>query len=201
MFLLTWKRKTTMRIIGDVHQKISEYAKLIQGQDESICVGDFGFADEHRWHMQNVSLNHKINFGNHDDTNFLHELHSCGNYSVVHDGEIFTIRGAQSTDKVLRYSGINYWDDEELSYSAAEKMLDLYEITQPRIVISHDCPEIVRQKMFGIYDPTFTSRLLNTTLEIWQPKIWIFGHHHQSKNLFVGKTRFICLAELETFDL
>lgn len=190
-----------MRIIGDVHQKISEYVKLIQEQDESICVGDFGFADEHRWHMQNVSPKHKINFGNHDDTNFLHELHSCGNYSVIRDGEIFTIRGAQSTDRILRYAGINYWDDEELSYSAAEKMLDLYEITKPKIVISHDCPEIVRQRMLGIYDSTFTSKLLDEVWHTWQPEIWIFGHHHQSKNLILDNTWFICLNELETFDL
>jgi Icc-related predicted phosphoesterase len=34
-----------------------------------------------------------------------------------------------------------------------------------------------------------------------QPKLWVFGHHHQSKDVQINGTRFVCLNELETMTL
>jgi hypothetical protein len=35
----------------------------------------------------------------------------------------------------------------------------------------------------------------------WQPELWVFGHYHFSRNFKIGKTRFLCLNELEPFEL
>lgn len=186
-----------MKIIGDVHQKIVDYFEIIQNEDKTICVGDFGFSDEHNFHAKNISPKHKINFGNHDNTEFLNFPHSCGNFGN-HYG-IFTIRGAKSIDAHLRYAGVNFWHNEELSYTEGLSLIDQYTKELPNIVVSHDCPEIVRQSMFNIFDKTFTSVLLETLFEIHQPDLWIFGHHHQSKQVQINGTKFICLSELEVF--
>jgi len=42
---------------------------------------------------------------------------------------------------------------------------------------------------------------LNELLHIHQPDIWIHGHYHVSKKTTYGKTKFICLNELETYKI
>jgi hypothetical protein len=46
-----------------------------------------------------------------------------------------------------------------------------------------------------------TNWALNELYNIHQPKIWIHGHYHVSKNTVYGDTKFVCLNELETFKL
>jgi hypothetical protein len=69
------------------------------------------------------------------------------------------------------------------------------------MILSHDCPEIVCKQLFGYPDNNKTRNGLQTMFEIYQPKLWIFGHHHKSIDTIIGDTRFICLNELETFHL
>ena len=184
-----------MLIIGDVHQKTKEYAQIISSYKESICVGDFGFKAEHLWHGETFSPLHKVNFGNHDDPNCLDMPHSCGDFGMF--GNIFTIRGAESTDKVFRHSGINWWEEEELSYQRAMDAISFYESCKPEIVISHDAPQRIRTNLFGIHESSFTGVLLNNLFEIHQPKLWIFGHHHRSITITLVNTTFVCLDELD----
>ncbi len=188
-------------IIGDVHGKTASYQKIIEETYlPTIQIGDFGFKSQHNWHLNNVdNSSHKILFGNHDDYNFLGYPHSLGDYKQI--GSAFFIRGAFSIDKHLRTEGIDWFPNEELSYWQMQMAIDEYEKNKPSIVISHDCPQSIRKSQFNILNKSITSNGLQIMLEAHRPDIWIFGHHHRSKNIVVGRTRFICLAELETVQI
>lgn len=190
-----------MLIIGDVHGKINDYWKILQKHKNinSIQVGDFGFKKQHEWVLTNIDYTqHQINFGNHDDYTYLDKPHSMGNFSFAYQSGIMTIRGAYSIDKAYRRENIDWWANEELNYEEMQIAIDHYEYNKPKIIISHDCPFEVCQNLFGINEKSMTTQGLQAMFEIHQPELWIFGHHHKSKNEVINKTRFICLAELET---
>ena len=192
-----------MLIIGDVHCKIKKYFELIQSEKESIQVGDFGFKNEHDWHLNNISPLHKVNFGNHDYYPYLNKPHSCGNFSTV--GDIFTVRGAHSIDQYKRISGRDWFENEELNYSETNDCVDLYETTKPKIVVAHDCPMFIATEFFNLPRlnefVSHTRLLLESLVQSHAPEIFIFGHHHKSIDVTVNGTRYICLKELETFNL
>lgn len=186
-------------VIGDVHGKVDQYWKLLSKlKSNTIQVGDFGFINQHLWHQKNIDgSKHKINFGNHDDTEFLDADHSLGDCSIINEN-IFTIRGARSEDRQYRKAMVDWWPNEELSDSQFYEIMELYKKTSPEIVITHDCPREVSFSLFGITSDSRTSIFLQKIFEIHQPKLWLFGHHHKSKTLFLGDTKFMCLNELET---
>ncbi len=190
-------------VIGDVHRKINEYKRILQNHKGcSIQVGDFGLKEEHEWHLQNIDhSNHAVNFGNHDDYTFLSQPHSLSHWSYVHTSKLMTVRGAFSKDKIHGIKDLDWWENEELSYEEMIKAICYYEHNKPKIMITHDCPQSVREELFKIEDKSLTSNGLQAMFEIHQPDIWIFGHHHRSKNEVINGTRFICLSELETMIL
>ena len=192
-------------VIGDVHGKVNEYWKILQKWDKRHCsiqVGDFGFKKQHEWHLKNIDFSqHQINFGNHDDYSFLHEPHSLSNWSYGFESKKMTVRGAFSIDKSYRTENVDWWQNEELNYEEMQNAIDFYNFNKPKIMITHDCPDYARRYLFGIRDKSITSNGLQQMFENHQPDVWIFGHHHRSKNEVINGTRFICLAELETIVL
>jgi len=188
-------------IIGDVHGKINNYWKILKSSGEyhsSIQLGDLGFKKEHQWHIDNIDCTkHRINFGNHDDYTYLNAAHSLGDWSVSKNG-IMTVRGADSIDKYRRIEGLDWWPNEELNYDQMKHAIDTYILTKPKIMITHNCPREVSNDLFGIMEKSITTNGLQAMLEYHQPDLWVFGHHHKSKNEVINGTRFICLAELET---
>jgi Icc-related predicted phosphoesterase len=80
----------------------------------------------------------------------------------------------------------------------------LYRQSKPKIVITHDCPQAIAAIMLRpdqkIYE-NMTGWALNELLNIHQPDLWIFGHWHQSRTIEYGKTKFVCLDELEMYDI
>ncbi len=195
-----------MTIIGDVHGKLDQYKEIVDRCDVSICVGDFGFKKEWDWYLDKVVPNshgfHYINPGNHDYGPYMSDRSiSLGNFSIFYKYEIFTVRGAWSIDRVYRTEGLDWFANEELTYQEGLECLDKYLEIKPKIVISHDCPHSVRKYLFNIEQKSNTSNLLEAMFKEWQPKMWIFGHHHKSIQCKKGKTQFICLAELETLNL
>jgi hypothetical protein len=172
--------------------------------DKSICVGDFGFQYEWDWLFKNVDSNkHLINPGNHDYAPYFDYKWSTGDYRVIpyKNSCIFTVRGAWSIDRVYRTEGIDWFANEELNYKQGLECFDLYALVKPEVVISHDCPHQIRKYLFGIDEKSNTSNLLQAMFDQWKPKLWIFGHHHQSKKCKNGRTQFICLSELETLEI
>jgi len=200
-----------MKFIGDVHCKIGKYIPIIRTCEESIQVGDFGFKEEWDWLEKNssiIGLSHKINMGNHDyipcvNTN----PHSLGNWS--YERGIFTIRGANSIDIHKRIEGRDWFVNEELNYGEGYEVFDNWELSKPDIVVTHDCPALVAEVLFGFprtginkeYYKSTTRELLQNMFEVHQPKLWVFGHHHINKNETINGTNFICLGELETLDI
>jgi predicted phosphodiesterase len=193
---------TDFAIIGDVHGKINNYWKLLTGNLKglsTIQVGDFGFSTEHLWHQANIDPeHHRINFGNHDDYDYLNSPHSLGDFSYFEERKIMTVRGAYSIDRSIRKEYVDWFPNEELNYHEMYKAVAAYQSNKPKIMISHDCPHEVRKELFGITDKSITSNGLQAMFEHHQPEMWIFGHHHQSVSQVINGTLFICLNELET---
>ena len=190
-----------MRVIGDVHGKINTYWKLIQNQNSSIQLGDFGFKKQHDWHLENIDSNkHKVLFGNHDYYPYLQKQHSLGDFNYS-DG-IFCVRGAYSIDKHHRVEGRDWFVNEELSYMEFQTIIDEYEKVKPDVVISHDCPISIYVGVLGIHDSkSITPKALDMMFETHKPKMWIFGHHHRDLKVNIKGTDFICLDELSYIDI
>lgn len=194
-----------LTVIGDVHGKVHEYKKIIDKCKFSICVGDFGFEPEWGWHIKSVEGNHRINPGNHDFGPYMKEtLPSTGDFGWWPDYKLMTIRGAESIDKHLRIEGLDWFVNEELNYQEQLEAFDWYCKVKPEIVISHDCPQSVLEKIFKMgwtYGKSQTRTMLEMMFQEHQPALWLFGHHHESRNAMINGTNFICLAELETFEI
>lgn len=198
-----------MRLIGDIHGRLSTYKWLIKDVKESIQVGDFGIGfDQFGTHtyinkyLDSFSGNHRFIRGNHDK---LEECKLCKNW--IPDGhienDIMFIGGANSIDKNDRIEGVDWWRDEELSYREFDRLIELYEKTKPRIMITHECPnsisKLLKENIFK--DHTITRQAFDSMFEIHQPELWVFGHWHLSYNNTVNNTKFICLDVYETMDI
>ena len=197
-----------MLIVGDVHGKINEFYKILQKypNEDIFQLGDFGFKKQHLWAKNNLKENQKIIFGNHDYYPMLNESYSVGNFKYFPTLNTFTIRGAQSIDKYIRTEGIDWFNNEELTYSEINELFDSILEIKPKIILSHTCPEIVQETLFGynsnnIKNKSRTTQMLQSLFELYQPEYWIFGHHHKSVNIQMNETKFICLTELETLNL
>lgn len=197
-------------IIGDVHasqtnDKFDRYQSILElyPNAKSIQVGDFGFQWAHRKHLKEIdNTKHKINFGNHDCTDYLHELHSTGNYTYLPDWNLCTFRGASSIDRSNRLEGVTWWHDEEMSYAELQDGIDFIITMKPDIIVSHDIPQSVLRNMFDHFPETSRTRqALDILFNEYQPKFWFFGHYHQNKILTVNKCVFQCIAELNYIKL
>jgi len=190
-------------VIGDVHGKLSNFKELLERYKlPSIQLGDFGFHPEHTWFLENMDVNsHRICFGNHDHTGYLKMPHSLGNWSWFPKLGIMTIRGAKSIDQYRRTEGLDWFRDEELTYSEMQEVIDKAAELKPRVIIGHDCPKYISNMLWGHEDKSITSNGFNVLHTIHQPELWLFGHHHKSIELTIKNTKFKCLAELETYIL
>jgi len=209
-----------IRIVGDLHQKYSEFCKIADDDLPIIQVGDFGYDYSILKHFHEDSL--RIIFGNHehhvDRFVWPHFLNSYGEVEF-HGLKFFYVGGAFSIDWKLRekyrVEGVwprTWWQEEELSYNELQKAIDLYIQVKPKIVITHE-PIRTVAKITGSddflrnwgYDPkTFTTRTgeaLERMFDAWQPKIWISGHMHKKWSRIINGTEYISLGELEYIDI
>lgn len=208
------------RIIGDIHGKFRSYLKLLEGIDSSIQVGDFGIGrfglTEENCQLFNETVsafhsetNRRFIRGNHDDPEM------CKTVSgYVHDGTVINdnmfVGGAFSIDWVWRTEGIDWWRDEEIPMNRWNEIISIYEITKPRVMFTHDCPESVAKALiidrdYGIagksHLKTITGQALQAMFEIHQPEEWYFGHWHVTISDVIEGTKFTCLNELDCVDV
>jgi len=195
-------------VIGDVHGKYERYHRIVRRTEENpytVQLGDFGFKYDT---LANVdSTKHLIIPGNHDnyDTcyNYPHFLGDYG-YTSLNRIEFFYYRGAYSIDRIYRTIGIDWWEDEQVGIEGFMKARELYRTTKPKIVITHDCPENIAHQMVPDGGRVFqnnTTWALQELLNIHEPDLWLFGHWHKSRTIQYGKTKFMCLNELETYNI
>lgn len=204
-----------LRIIGDVHGLYNEYIDLAKEAEYSIQLGDLGFDYQLVDKFLNPSF-HRILGGNHDNYTeengiFVmqpkHFLGDYGTYTVPKIGQFFYVRGGYSIDKAYRRENVDWWPAEQLSYTLALQALESYKKTRPRLMLTHECPStildvVAEKKMWdgALIRPSMTANLLASMLEVSQPSLWIFGHHHRYFDRMIGGTRFICLPELGYID-
>jgi predicted phosphodiesterase len=193
-------------VIGDVHGKHDAYRDLIyRTNGYTLQLGDFGFKYDI---LQNVdSTKHLILLGNHDNYDICYKYpHFLGDYGYtsLNKIEFFYYRGAYSIDRMYRTIGIDWWEREQVNIEGFMKARELYRQQKPDIVITHDCPETIAYQMIPpgqrVYQNN-TNWALQELFNIHEPKLWIFGHYHKSRTIMGGRTKFVCLDELETYDI
>lgn len=187
------------KFLGDVHGRMSETI----GHPDAIQVGDYGIG------FATPLTSMKYIRGNHDnpalclaDPNYLGEF---GVYKAA-DREWFFVSGGFSIDRWQRRPGIDWWEDEELSYSQLDKAISLYAELKPDYVFSHEAPADISNILLTNagarnYKPSRTAWALQTMLTIHSPKIWIHGHLHISADWIFDGTRFVCLVEVEVKEI
>lgn len=195
-----------MRFIGDIHGKLPQYLRLLDGCSASVQVGDFGYgfglrgqADYIAQHMPPKGNHHFIR-GNHDSPAECAKSKHWIPDGTVQRGMMF-VGGADSIDKQHRIEGVSWWRDEELSYSELDDMIDICFASKPRVMVTHDAPASIVAYFFNCYDENRTRSAFDTMFSIRAPEIWVFGHWHRHVDQVIHGTRFICLAELEYIDL
>lgn len=199
-----------VRFIGDVHGKWSQYQKLLDC-DSSVQVGDFGvgFPVQNGVSVQPdfiTGTDHRFIRGNHDS------LATCkiqpnwipdGWTMIQNRTKFMFVGGAWSIDHQYRTPGIDWWDDEELSYYELGDMISKYMKFKPEVMVTHDLPWEVIPVLIRYFSDFHQSRTQVALNEMWKfhkPKLWICGHWHCSVDKEVDGTRFKVLNELEYFD-
>ena len=201
--------KNQITLIGDVHGKYKRYHEIIREKDRhpfTVQLGDFGFNYET---LANVDPKHHVIVGgNHDNydvitsvPNYLGDFGYVNNFNGV---DFFFYRGAWSIDRSYRTIGIDWWPDEENNIEAFMQAKELYCSIKPDIVLTHDCPHFVVSEYLPPHAHVCDTRTTWALEELYskhQPKIWCHGHYHVSKTTKFDNTTFVCLAELEPFQL
>jgi hypothetical protein len=205
------------RIIGDIHGKYEPYKKIIEGCEKSIQVGDYGvgfgsgikrdFYSErekferfgpHGW----TPGPHRFIRGNHDNPEACRENPNWIPDGTI-EGNVMFIGGALSIDKEWRVPNIDWWEDEEVSYNQFDMLISKAQINRPSVMITHDCPESIIPLIFKNALPikSRTQAALDSIFNYAPPKLWIFGHWHQTMQVVINDTQFICLGELNHVDI
>lgn len=215
------------RIVGDIHGEFNEYSHYTLGvgryrhatepapPDRSIQVGDFGIGFySPYWHesvndWMKLNSGHRFIRGNHDDPDMCKTMSGYIADGTIED-DVMYIGGAWSIDHSLRTAGIDWWPNEELSVKELETLIDVYLTVKPRVMITHDCPTQVAWDMFisrgdsisgQHHIKTRTGEALQAMFDIHRPEFHFFGHWHNTRELNLHGTRFICLGELDFVDV
>lgn len=197
----------TTRFIGDIHADFAAYQAIIEASPyPTIQVGDFGIGFG-RQHPQEAMAkgDHMFIRGNHDNPA---ECKKTPGYipDATLYGDWWCMGGALSIDRSVRTEGVNWWADEELSQSDLYKVMDIYETIRPDYVVTHTCPESIAPRMFSFLGNTVrfksrTEQALESMWHIHKPKVWVFGHWHESKSVHINGTDFHCVGINETIDI
>jgi len=101
--------------------------------------------------------------------------------------------GAESTDKLHRVEGRDWWPEETPTYSEFCDFVTALEVHKPEVVVTHDTPlSVPIQKYDRKNNPTPRNLENVWNLSSHKPEKWYFGHHHVTKRWFIENTEFIC---------
>lgn len=204
-----------MRYIGDIHGDRHLYTKAIEGCDESIQVGDYGIgfitlSDLALWPtvIGDTNTRHTFIRGNHDNPSVCDNLPTfIGAGKDERHPDHFFVGGGYSLDKDYRTPGLDWWPEEQYDQYRMMILLQQYERMKPRIMVTHEAPSGVVDRMFTSemnkvkFPPSQTSAFLQLFLEAHRPEHWIFGHWHKTAVLVDQGTMFQCLGIGEWIEL
>lgn len=160
--------------------------------------------------------NHRWIRGNHDNPEVARGLTDkgyAGDYGYDPTLSLFWCGGAFSYDAAYRVPGVDWWHDEELSYSELLKVIDLYVETKPRIVATHEAPAQVGAYLLERYKfrddqeekaksaSSRTASAFQQMLDQHQPAEWVFGHYHVDQSFVWRGTKFTCVNELSVYTV
>jgi predicted phosphodiesterase len=198
----------SITLVGDIHGKYKRMHEIIREKNKHeyiVALGDVGFDFST---LNNVDPDKfKIVGGNHDNydkiINIPHYLGDYG-YTTLNGISFYFYRGAYSIDRQYRTIGIDWWEDEQNNIETFMKARELYREIKPDIFLAHACPDFMVPEYIGPYAKRYeniTGWALGELYKIHQPKLFIHGHYHVSKNTQYGDTKFVCLNELETYKI
>lgn len=209
-----------MRFIGDVHGKWMTYKNRIACDHPTVQIGDMGvgFGNEERQRvttklfLDEYAGTDKDRFirGNHDNPATCKGLAPKWIADGTVEDNIMYLGGAWSIDHARRMQGVDWWEDEEVSYEHLQYMIDVYAHARPELMVTHDCPHEIAYEMFirkrnsgggPFHQKTRTVMALQAMFEIHQPKLWIFGHRHHTRQYEQNGTLFQCVDELDYVDV
>ena len=209
---------TKTRFIGDVHGYKNELALVLNNIPDNVTsvvqVGDMGvgMGQSDYWHESLEDMLQAVNGrfirGNHDSPSQCKEMHTWINDGRI-ENDVMFIGGAWSIDYQWRTEGLDWWRDEELSTEQFYGLISVYNYVRPRVMVTHDCPLSVSNKLFiergksfsGAQYKTRTGSALEEMFSIHKPALWLFGHWHCNTDEVIDGTRFICLNELSYADI
>lgn len=210
-------------LIGDVHGDTHIYQKMLRRRlagRRTIQIGDMGIGFKGVG-LHKMPLNHRWIRGNHDNPQKCRDNYNyLGDWGILNDDSLFYLAGAFSIDRDSRIMGINWWQDEELSWIELQQAIDLYKEFKPRFVVSHEAPSEAAKRMLheilaktqGSTDAAYfaekmactmsrTSEALQVMFDAHQPKEWVFGHYHLDNTFDWKGTKFTCVGILKTYEL
>jgi len=196
-----------LTLVGDVHENLADYVRLVEPSEYSIQLGDLGF--NYSLLEQLDPARHRFLPGNHDNYAALppHALGDFGVWKIPRaepegpSGEIFFVRGAFSIDRSSRTENVDWFTQEELTEEQLAEATRLYAEVKPDFVISHDCPTSLLPYVTNYRSAMQTNQGLQKMLDIHRPKRWIFAHHHFTWGKEIDGTLFICVGELAALDM
>lgn len=185
-------------LLGDTHGDMRTVNELIKysSNDGIFQLGDICLRGDFFW--EKFSKDFHFIRGNHDDPELCSQ-HSCylGDFGFIEDLDLFFISGAKSLVDSFEESqiGITCWLNEELSEEELEICLNYYLEKKPKVVISHDCPDLINKKIHRFEDSLSRTRIyMQKMLDIHRPEFWFFGHHHRNMIINDKGTVFTCLG-------
>lgn len=214
---------THTRLIGDIHGRFYDYRAYCVADfaGPTIQVGDFGigFGQGDYWHESVNDFHrdgrHRFIRGNHDNPTMCREEMVGYIADGIVEGDVMFVGGAWSIDNPAappgwrrRTPGLDWWPEEQCSEQELERIIEIYSVVKPRVMITHDCPGTISREMFfdsgllsGPEYPNRTSAALQLMFEIHQPEFWAFGHWHFTKQYSKNGTVFQCIGELDFIDV
>lgn len=189
--------------LGDTHGNLNHCHKVCKANPTAtiIQVGDFGAGFFSNDIIERLPPNFKFFPGNHDNRReAILSSHCLGHYGEAYN-KFFFVSGTDSYDKDRRISGINWWDDEELTYTQAEACLAEWEKSNVDILVAHDCPQTFCETYYLIYSRCLTRNLLDSMIKVRKPKLLITGHHHKPIKLKHDGIDWVSLKIDETFTV
>ncbi len=211
--------------LHDLGSKKFPEGRSLTKDDYVIILGDFGmgFMDEYhlKW-LRDKKFTTLFLRGNHDSTEVLYnlpEIDMFGSkvrkmYDSVYcllDGEVYTIDGSRyfimggalSIDRETRKLNIDWWEDEQPSYTHYLNGCGSLEKHgwQVDYILTHTCPTSIIEEIYKVHkmqsllsnEPKYKDPSCKM-LDFFQEKViflkWYFGHFHVDESLLGGK--YIC---------
>lgn len=190
------------KFIGDIH---SDKNRIKDLKPYTIQLGEFYLFDYQE--LQGLIKTGPVFFidGNHENLLQLN-LDAPRPYRVVNnlfhiprgfvsDGTMF-LGGADSIDKPLRTPGLDWFPEETISQAQFEKIMSLNHKIE--VMVTHDCPTWI----FPQYPyHCATSRAMDAIFDHFKPKVWIFGHHHQTVRRMANGCQFFGMNMNEVLEM